>query len=194
MLTRRRFLLVAPLVLLGCGEGVPAFRNTDLSGSQIGGDFILSDFHGRPQKLAHFYGKVVILFFGYTSCPDICPTALAKFAALLQRPEIDPARVQVIFITLDPERDTAERLRDYVPWFHPDFIGLRGDAATIADVCRQFRVTSLKKTLPGAMSYVIDHSAGAYVFGPDGRLRLYLAENAGIDAITADVTRLLAGA
>jgi protein SCO1/2 len=187
-------MLTAPLLLLGCGDNVPAFRNTDITGTQIDGAFFLDDFHGRPQKLANFRGKVIILFFGYTSCPDICPTALAKFAALMQRPEIDPARVQVIFITLDPERDTAERLRDYVPWFHPGFIGLRGDAATIADVSRQFRVTSLKKAVPGEMGYVIDHSAGAYVFGPDGRLRLYLAENAQGDAIAADVVRLLAGA
>lgn len=193
MIVRRRLLLALPLLLAGCDGGRPAWRNTDLGGKGIGGDFLLTDADGRPRKLADFHGKAVILFFGYTSCPDICPTALAKFATLLQQPALDSRRIQVIFISLDPARDTPERLREYVPWFHPSFIGLTGDSAKISELAAKFRVTSIKKTVPGSMGYVLDHSAGAYVFGPDGRLRLYLAENARIENIAADLRRLLAG-
>lgn len=192
MISRRRLLLAGALFLLaGCGPQAPAFHATDLTGKNIGGDFNLTDARGQLQKLANFRGKVVILFFGYTSCPDICPSALAKFANLLQLPDLSAEQLQVIFISLDPERDTPQRLAEYVPWFHPSFIGLTGDASTIAGLARQFRVTSLKKEIPGGMGYVLDHSAGAYVFGKDGRLRLYLGENAKIDDIASDLRRLL---
>ena len=192
MIRRRRLLLTWPLLLLaGCEPQAPAFQATDLTGKNIGGDFNLTDSRGQLQKLANFRGKVVILFFGYTSCPDICPSALAKFASLLQQPGLSAEQLQVIFISLDPERDTPQRLAEYVPWFDPSFIGLTGDASTIAALANQFRVTSIKKAVPGGMSYVLDHSAGAYVFGKDGRLRLYLGENAKIDDIASDLRRLL---
>lgn len=185
--------LVLSLLMLGCEPAAPAFLNTDVTGKGIGGDFVLTDFHGQPKKMADFANKVVILFFGYTSCPDICPGALAKYAALMTQPGIDAAKVQVIFVSLDPERDSAQRLRDYVPWFHPSFVGLRGDQGAMDELARKFRVTSIRREVPGGMGYVLDHSAGAYVFGPDGRLRLYLAENARVEDVAADVKRLLAG-
>ena len=193
MITRRRLLLTLPLLLAGCSKQRLPFENTDITGKNIGSDFTLADCYGAQTKLANFQGKVVILFFGYTSCPDICPTALTKFTQLLQQPGITPDTVQVIFISLDPTRDSPERLCEYTRWFHPSFIGLTGDSATINEIAAKFRVTSIKKEIAGEMGYVLDHSAGAYVFGPDGRIRLYLAENARLEAITSDIRRLIAG-
>ena len=193
MISRRTLLKSAPLWLAGCGEKPFAFRNTDISASQLGGDWDLHDFYGRPQQLADFHGKVVIVFFGYTRCPDICPSALAKYVALLGDKGISGGRLQIVFITLDPQRDTPERLREYLTWFHPNVLGLSGDEQKIADIASKFRVTAIKKNIPGGMGYVIDHSAGAYVFDPEGRLRLYLAENARLEDIAADVQQLLAG-
>lgn len=193
MITRRRLLLTLPFLLAGCSKQRLPFENTDIAGTNIGSDFTLADCYGVQAKLANFPGKVVILFFGYTSCPDICPTALAKFTQLLQQPGITPDTVQVIFISLDPARDSPERLCEYTHWFHPSFIGLTGDSTTINEIAAKFRVTSIKKEIAGEMGYVLDHSAGAYVFGPDGRIRLYLAENARIEAIASDIRRLIAG-
>lgn len=194
MITRRRLLLGLPWLALGaCGDQA-RFHATDLTGKGVGGDFTLYDVDGQPRRLGDFHGKLVILFFGYTSCPDICPSALAKYATLLQQADLGPERIQVIFVSLDPARDTPQRLAGYVPWFHPSFIGLSGDARTIADLAAKFRVTYVRRDVPGSMSYVLDHSAGAYVFGPDGRLRLYLGENARPEDIIADLRRLLAGA
>lgn len=193
MISRRQFLFAWLAAIAGCSKPNPAFRNTDLTGKAIGGDFSLNDFHGQPRSLADFQGKAVILFFGYASCPDICPTALAKFAELLREPSMGADRVQVIFISLDPERDTAHRLSEYAKWFHPSFLGLTDNSDKIDEVAQKFRVTRIKKEVSGGMGYVLDHSAGAYVFGPDGRLRLYLAENAKIKDIADDLRRLLAG-
>jgi protein SCO1/2 len=193
MMKRRGFLLFLPLGLLACGEKKTSFCNTDISGSQIGGEWNLLDFRGRPRNSGDFHGKVVFLFFGYTSCPDICPTALAKYAALLKEQKLPEGKLQVIFVTLDPLRDTSERLAEYLRWFHPAFLGLTGDEGRIAEIARKYRVTSSKKEIPSSLGYVIDHSAGAFVFDPSGRLRLYLAENARPEDIVADVQQLLAG-
>lgn len=193
MITRRRLFAALPLLMAGCGAKTAPFRNTDVTGTAIETGFVLEDAAGQPRKLADFHGKAVIVFFGYTSCPDICPTALAKYAALLQAPGLGAERVQVLFVTLDPERDTPARLAEYVPWFHPSFIGLTGDPRAITEVARQWRVTAIRREVAGSMGYVLDHTAGAYVLGPDGRLRLYLAEAASPEAIAADLRRLLAG-
>lgn len=193
MITRRRLLAALPLLLAGCAPRPAPFRNTDVTGMAVDTSFVLHDFSGRPQQLTDFRGKAVILFFGYTSCPDICPTALAKFAALLKMQGLGPERLQVVFVTLDPERDTPDRLADYLKWFHPAIVGLTGSPETIAEVARRMRVTAIRREIEGGMGYVLDHTAGAYVFGPDGRLRLFLAEEALPDAIAADLQRLLAG-
>lgn len=192
-MTTRRALLLAGLWLVGCDKQRVAFLNTDISDSRLGGEWNVLDFHGRPQKLSNFQGKVLVLFFGYTSCPDICPSALSKYAALLRTEGLSSAQVQIVFCTVDPVRDSARRLREYLTWFHPDILGLTGDERQIAEFSKQFRVVALKKEIPGSMGYVIDHTAGAYVFDPAGRLRLYLAENARLDDIVADVQQLLAG-
>ncbi|MCE1183556.1 MAG: SCO family protein [Rhodocyclales bacterium] len=194
MLDRRSLLLALIGLLAGCGEAVPSFHATNLGQHSKTEDFAakLHDFYGRPQNLANFRGKLVILFFGYTTCPDICPSALAKYAALLRQPGISAQEVQVVFVTLDPARDSAARLAEYLTWFDPSFIGLRGDAQSTAAVARQFRITATRKDIPGSMGYVLDHSAGAYVIDRRGQTRLYLSENAKIDEIATDLRILLA--
>lgn len=193
MISRRRLIATLPLLPLTACQPAPAFHATDLTGKSVGGEFTLLDPQGQLRSLSDFAGKAVILFFGYTSCPDICPTALSKFASLLQLADLGPDRVQVIFITLDPARDMPQRLGEYVPWFHPSFLGLWGNDDTISSLVRKFHVTSIKREVSGRMGYVIDHSAGAYVFGPDQRLRLYIGENAPLQDIADDLRRLLAG-
>jgi len=183
----------------GCdgGAGQPAvFRNTDISGAAFAAEFpqALTDHQGQPRKLADFRGRAVILFFGYTHCPDVCPTSLSRFAAVLAALGPRAKEVQVLFVSVDPERDTPARLAEYVPWFHPSFIGLTGSPATVAATTREFRVYAARQEVPGGMGYVMDHTASAYVYDPAGRLRLLLKDDAPVEAVVADLTRLLDGA
>ena len=182
-------------VLAGCGEREPAaFRSTDISGAQFGRSLAgFRDHHGTPKTLADFKGRALVVFFGYTSCPDVCPTTLSRFAAVIKALGPDAARVQVLFVTLDPERDTAPRLADYVPWFDPSFIGLYGDAAATEAAAREFKVFFARRPGSAALGYSIDHSAGAYVFDPAGRVRLYVKDDAPVDAVVGDLKMLLAG-
>ena len=190
---RRDFITLAgALVLTACGGEAPGFRNTDLSSGQLFPRASLYDGQGRARSFEEFRGKAVIVFFGYTSCPDICPSALRKYASLLRTlRDRDAARVQVIFISVDPERDTPERTDTYAKWFHPDFLGLSGTEEQIAEVTRQFKVVYGKKEIGGGMAYVIDHTAAAYVLDPTGQLRLMLAETAPLEPIIADLQSLL---
>lgn len=190
---RRTFLAsLVTLPLLGCGRGdALAFHNTDLSGAAFGKSLALTDHHGRARTLADFRGKVVVLFFGYTSCPDVCPTALAKFAEVMKALGDDAGRVQVLFVTIDPARDTQAALAQYVPWFHPSFLGLYGDAAQTAAAAREFKVFYARQETGGGLAYVMDHSAGAYVLDPAGKLRLYVKDDAPLEGIVADVRMLL---
>jgi protein SCO1/2 len=190
---RRDFLHLFPaLGLVACGAGERGFDNTDLSaagitphGSLFGGD-------GQARGFADFRGKVVIVYFGYTNCPDDCPAAMRKYASLVRNLRSrDAERVQLLFISLDPERDTPERTDAYAKLFNPGFVGLSGRTQEIADVARQFNVTYSKKTVEGSASYGLEHSRGAYVIDPKGRLRLALAEDAPLEPIVADLQRLL---
>jgi protein SCO1/2 len=153
----------------------------------------LPDHDGRPRSLSDFAGKAVVVFFGYASCPDVCPTMLARLAEVMAALGDDASQVQVLFVTVDPERDSAERLKEFVPWFHPTFLGLRGDAAQTRAAIEEFRVYAAKKPVAGEMGYVIDHSTGAYVFDPAGRLRLYVKDTSGVADIAADIRLLLQG-
>ena len=190
---RRRLLLaaIAVLPLAGCGAGGPKFEASDVTGSSFGRDFSLEDAQGKVRTLADFRGKAVVLFFGYTQCPDVCPTTLATLAEAMKRLGGDADRVQVLFVTIDPERDTAALLAQYVPAFDPRFLGLRGDADATARTAKEFRVIYQKVpgTSPG--SYSMDHSAGSYVFDPQGRLRLYVANGQGPDVFAHDLRELL---
>lgn len=190
-LSRRATIAVLVLALAGCGPGASKFQGSDISGAGFGRDFKLTDHNGRPRTLADFRGKVVVMFFGYTQCPDVCPTTLSELAAVMQELGSDASRVQVLFVTVDPERDTADLLSQYVPAFNPSFLGLRGDAQATADVAREFKILYQKQ--PGATpgSYSVDHSAGTFVFDPQGRLRVYVSYGQGPEVFAHDIRELL---
>ncbi|WP_295006083.1 SCO family protein [uncultured Dechloromonas sp.] len=189
---RRRFLALSFALLAACSPAPEAFRNTDLTGATFGRGFTLTDHDGRQRSLADFKGQAVVVFFGYTACPDVCPTTLARLAGVMAALGKEAARVQVLFVSLDPERDSGERLKGFVPWFHPSFIGLRGDAGQIKAVTDEFRVFGARRPVDGELGYVIDHSTGAYIYDPAGRLRLYVKDSASVDDIAADIRQLLA--
>ena len=191
MRTLLAFVLAAQTLTLGGCEGSgPAFKNTDITGADYGKDFTLTDHTGKTRTLADFRGKVVVMFFGYTRCPDVCPTTLAELKAVKDQLGEDGKRLQVLFVTVDPERDTAKLLADYVPAFDPSFLGLYGDMAATAKVAKDFRVFYQKSPGKTPESYTVDHTAGSYVFDPQGRLRLFVRHgNAG--NLGADIRTLL---
>jgi protein SCO1/2 len=193
MMNRRLFLALFAATLLACNRAPVAFHNTDLTGASFGRQLTLPDHAGQQRSLADFSGKAIIVFFGYASCPDVCPTMLAKLAEVMKILGDDASRVQVLFVTVDPERDSAERLKEFVPWFYPTFLGLRGDAVQTRAATEEFRVFAAKKQVSGEMGYVIDHSTGAYVFDPAGRLRLYVKDASSVAEIAADIRLLLQG-
>ncbi len=179
------------LFLAGCGPSSPKFQGSDVTGSSFGRDFKLTDPSGKIRTLADFRGKAVVIFFGYTQCPDACPTTLSELNAAMGKLGSDANRVQVLFVTVDPERDTPELLSRYVPAFNPAFLGLYGDAAATAEVAKEFKVLYQKQ--PGATpgSYSMDHSAGTFIFDPQGRLRVYVSYGQGPDVYAHDIRELL---
>jgi len=192
-MNRRLFLAIPCLLLAACNPAPETFRNTDLTGATFGRSLELSDHHGQPRSLGDFRGKAIVVFFGYTTCPDICPTTLARLAGAMKALGADAERVQVLFVTLDPERDSEERLQAFVPWFDPSFLGLRGDAEQTKALTEEFRVFSARKNVTGEFGYVLDHSTGAYIYDPTGNLRLYVKDTASVEDIVADIRQLLRG-
>lgn len=188
---RRLVFALLVLWLAACGPATPKFAGSDVTGAGFGRDFRLNDTTGRPRTLADFRGKVVVLFFGYTQCPDVCPTTLSDLAAAMKRLGPDAARVQVLFVTVDPQRDTAELLARYVPAFDPSFVGLSGDAAATAATAREFKVIYEKHAGPTPDAYSMDHSAGSYLFDPQGRLRVYENPGQGAEVFAHDIGELL---
>lgn len=188
--------LAALLMLAACqpAPAPPAFHATNITGETFARDFKLTDHNGRERTLADFRGKVVAVFFGYTHCPDVCPTTLADFAAALR--ELGPLgdRVQVIFVTVDPKRDTPDLLRVYVSAFDPRFLGMYTDAQSLAALAREYRVVYQKTGVKAADDYLIDHSAGTYVYDPAGRLRLLMPYGSAPGEIAQDLRALLTGA
>ena len=178
----------------GCGKPAPSFENLDITGNtQFGSDFSLPDTSGKMHTLADYKGKAVVLFFGYTHCPDVCPTTMAELSQALQQlgPE-EAKRVQVLFVTVDPERDTSALMGQYVPAFNPSFIGLRpANEAQLVKVTKDFRVYYAK--VPGKTpdSYTMDHTAASYVFDPDGKLRLFARDGQGAAPWVHDIKLLL---
>ena len=183
--------VLASAMLAGCAPDGPKFQASDVTGATFGRNFNLIDATGKPRTLADYRGKAVVIFFGYTQCPDVCPTTLAELAEVMQRLGPDADRVQVLFVTVDPERDTQELLSKYVPAFDPRFMGLYGDAAATERTAKEFKVIYQKQ--PGATpgSYTLDHSAGTYIFDPQGRLRLYVSYGQGPDVFAHDLRELL---
>jgi protein SCO1/2 len=185
-------LLGMGLALAAC-ESKPAFHNTDVTGAEFAGDFALTGHDGKPRTLADFRGKVVVIFFGYTQCPDVCPSTMTELAEVMKQLGPDADRVQVLFVTVDPERDTQELLSHYVPAFDKRFLGLYGDAAATERTAKTFKVFYQK--VPGQTpdSYTVDHSAGSYVYDATGKLRLFVKHGTGPEPIARDLRRLLNG-
>jgi protein SCO1 len=179
--------------LTACAPSAPKFMASDITGSALGRDFALPDFNGKPRTLADFHGKVVVMFFGYTHCPDVCPTTLAELAETMKRLGPDADRVQVLFVTVDPERDTPAALAQYVPAFDKRFLALRGDDDAVAATAKEYKVIYQKQPSSTPGSYTVDHSAGTYIYDPQGRLRLYVSYGQGPDVFTHDIKALLAG-
>jgi protein SCO1/2 len=187
-----KYLLCAALLLLAACSPRAAFELTNVTGADFGRDFALTDHHGQPRTLEDFRGKVVIVFFGFTHCPDMCPTKLTELAQLMHELGTDARHVQVLFITIDPERDTQESLAKYVPSFNPDFLGLYGDAAATARVAKEFHVIYQKQPLKNG-DYTMDHSTGTFVFDPRGQLRVFGNYGYPQSALLHDVRLLLWG-
>lgn len=161
-------LVIGCILLAACEQKLPSpFKASDVSAQYAGADFHLREASGKSVSLNDYRGKVVALFFGYTHCPDVCPTTLADMARVMALLGEEAQRVQVLFVTLDPERDSDELLAQYVPAFHPSFRGLRGDAAATAEAARAFGIQYQK--VPTSSGYNLDHSAGTYLIGPRGR-------------------------
>lgn len=182
---------IAVISLGACDSGTPQFKSTDITGAPYGKAFALTGHDGRPRTLADFRGKVVVLFFGYTQCPDICPTTLADVARAMAALGPDADRVQVLFVTLDPERDTPEILSRYVPAFDARFLGLYGDLEATRAVAKEFKVFFEKRPGSTPGSYSIDHSAQTYVFDTQGRLRLFVRHERIATDLPHDVRLLL---
>jgi protein SCO1/2 len=186
----KRFAACLFVVLLAaCSK--PAFNNVDITGASYADDFSLTDHTGARRTLADYRGKLVVIFFGFTQCPDVCPTTLQEMAEVRRELGSDAGKVQVLFVTVDPERDTREVLAQYVPGFDPTFVGLYGTREEIARTAKNFKVFYQKVAGPTATSYTMDHTAGSYVIDQTGQPRLFLKHNQGPAPIVADLRRLL---
>jgi protein SCO1/2 len=186
-------LVAAMLALVACSRSEPheKFQAADVTGAAWGRDFHLLDGAGQPRSLADYRGKVVMLFFGYTNCPDACPTTLAKMAQAVDRLGTDAQRVQGLFVTVDPERDTRPVLTQYVRAFHPSFVGLSADKATTAATAKEFKVFYEAQQADDRGYYTVDHSSGIFVFDGHGRLRVFMGANVWVDAMVHDLKLLL---
>jgi protein SCO1/2 len=181
--------VVLALLVVACSP--PAFKAVDITGAEYARDFALESAGGSPRKLADYRGKVVVIFFGFTQCPDVCPTTLSDLAEVRKRLGADGERLQVIFVTIDPERDTPAVLTQYVPGFDPSFVALYGTPEQIAATAKEFKIFYQKVPGKTATSYTMDHTAGSYVIDKDGRVRLFIRHGASVDEIVSDLKKLL---
>ena len=173
--------------------GSPAFHGVDITGAEYARTLSLTDQYGQPRTLADFKGKVTLVFFGFTQCPDVCPATMAELAQIKAKLGADGNRVQGVFVTLDPERDTTEMLKAYMGGFDPSFIALRGTLEQTAAAAKEFKVYYAKVPGKSPGTYSLDHTAGSYVFDTHGKVRLFVRYGSGAEALTADLTALLAG-
>jgi protein SCO1/2 len=187
------FAAAALSLLAACGQDKPAFKGVDITGADYAKGWELPDQHGQVRTLKDFAGKVVVVFFGYTQCPDVCPTSMQELAQVKQLLGPDGDKLQGVFITIDPERDTAELLKAYMANFDPTFIALRATPEQLAAVAKDFKIYYKKVEGKSATSYTMDHSAGSYTFDPQGRVRLYNRYGSGAPALAEDVKILLKG-
>ncbi len=195
----RRLALAAliALTLSACQKSAPnaaKFQGIDLTGAEYARQLSLTDQEGRMRTLADFKGKVVVVFFGYTQCPDVCPTTMAEIAEVKRSLGADGDRVQGVFVTIDPERDTAALLKAYLASFDPGFVGLRGSEAQTQAAAKEFKVFFAKVPGKTPESYTMDHTAASFVFDTEGRVRVYERYGAGAQALGDDIKLLLAEA
>ena len=187
-------MLALSALIAGCNQSRgPAFELTDVTGAGFGRELTLTDHTGKTRTLADFKGKAVAIFFGYTHCPDVCPVTLSEMAAVANDLGKDADRLQVLFVTVDPERDTREVLSKYVPAFNPAFLGLYGDADATARTAKEFKVFVNKQPAGPGGAYTVDHSAGTFIYDPAGRLRLFAAYGQGAAKMSHDIKLLLQG-
>jgi protein SCO1/2 len=190
---RSRLGLLLALALAGCdvaGRDQP-FNGVDLTGASYASKLALTDQNGQPRTLGDFKGKVTVVFFGYTQCPDVCPATMAELAEVKRSLGKDGDRLQGVFVTIDPERDTAALLKSYMAGFDSSFVALRGTPEQTQATAKEFKVFYAKVPGADANSYTMDHSAGAYVFDPAGRIRLFERYNTPPQALVADIKRLM---
>ncbi len=180
-----------PAALTGCGQDAPKFQSIDITGANYARDFRLPDANGQERALQDFRGKLVVVFFGFTQCPDVCPTALSDLTEIKKQLGPDGDKLQGVFVTVDPERDTPEVLKAYVGNFDPAFVALRGSPEQLDQMAREFKVyyKKVEGKTPGA--YTMDHSAASFVYDTQGRLRLYVRPGAGPKVLLDDLTLLL---
>jgi len=190
-LISRRAALLAAAALVACSPGKPDFRSIDVTGADYARDFRLTDHNGQERTLADFRGKVVVVFFGFTQCPDVCPTAMAQLVEVKQMLGKDGDKLQALFITLDPERDSTEILKAYIANFDAGFLGLRPSLEQLPELARHFKIFYKKNEGKTPTSYTLDHSAGSYVFDTQGRVRLYVRQSMSAAAIAEDLKILL---
>ena len=202
MTSRRSFLVLATsAALAACDKlGAPAasnglkFQAVDISGAEYGRSLALTDQNGKARTLADFKGKITVVFFGYTQCPDVCPTTMAELAQVKKALGAEGERIQGVFVTVDPQRDTPEILKAYMASFDPSFIALRGTPEQTSEAAKEFKVFFAK--VPGTTegSYTVDHTAGSFVLDGDGKIRLFVRYGSGVPALTADLKALLSPA
>lgn len=178
--------------LAGCSQPAASFEGVDITGAEYGRDFPLPDANGKQRSIRDFAGKAVVVFFGYTQCPDVCPTTMQELAEVKQALGAQGDRLQGIFITVDPERDTPEVLRAYTQAFDAQMVALTGSPEQIAAVAKDFKVFFRKVEGKTPGTYTMDHSAGLYVYDPAGRLRVYHRYGSGTQPLAKDIQALLA--
>lgn len=183
---------MAVLLLTACSNAPkPTFLSTDITSADFGADFDLVDHTGKMRTLADFKGKAVVVFFGYTHCPDVCPATMGKLATAMKELGPDASRVQVLFITVDPERDTAAVLKEYLSSFDPTFLGLYGDDRATKKVAKEFKAIYQKQPGESHGHHTMDHSSGTYIYDAKGKLRLYVSGEKGADVFAHDLSELL---
>ena len=185
-------LAAATVMISACSESKPQFTAIDVTGADYAKDFALTDHNGQQRSIKDFAGKVVVVFFGYTQCPDVCPTTMAELAEVKKLLGPDGGKLQGLFVTIDPERDTPEVLKNYMANFDPTFLALYTTPDKLALIAKDYKVYYKKVEGKTATSYTMDHSAGSYVYDTQGRLRLYTRYGSGAGAMASDIKLLLA--
>ncbi len=181
------------LFIAGCSEQAASFSGIDITGADYATGFSLTDHNGQPRTLADFQGKVVVIFFGFTQCPDVCPTSMSELAEAKRLLGADGERLQGLFVSIDPERDTPEIMKQYMASFDPTFLALYAAPDALPALAKSYKIYYKKVDGPTPTSYTMDHSAGSYVYDPQGRIRLYHRYGSGAPALAADLKKLLAG-